>query len=212
MKLLVGLGNPGKEYATTRHNIGWLLLDRLAKEWSATEFRAQKEFHALVSEARVNEEKILLIKPTTYMNNSGTAVQAILSYYHLTAADMLVVQDEMDYAVGTFAFAVGGGAAGHNGVGSIHTQLGTKDIPRLRLGISRPSGQIKAQDYVLQGFSSEEQPLLNTCLSEATKAAQDWIQLGLTRAMNSWNGVKNGMDQRTPGAPRLSPTPKDRQP
>jgi PTH1 family peptidyl-tRNA hydrolase len=210
MKLIVGLGNPGKEYAKTRHNIGWMLLDLLKEKFEATEFRSQVAFQAEVSEARLGSEKVLLVKPTTYMNNSGETVNALISYYHLTPTDILVLQDEMDYPLGKFAFAASGGAAGHNGIGSIHTLLGTKAIGRLRLGIDRPQGPLKAQDYVLQAFSDEERGIVVPALETATKAVQDWITLGLTASMNSWNGVEHGVDRRTDRASRLSSDPEDR--
>ena len=138
-------------------------------------------------------------------------MNALVSYYHVTHADVLIVQDEMDYPLGKFAFAAAGGAAGHNGIGSIHTLLGTKEIGRLRLGIGRPQGPLKAQDYVLQAFSDEERGTLTPVLETATKAIQDWITLGLTATMNSWNGVEHGVDRRTDRASRLSANPEDRE-
>lgn len=210
MKLIVGLGNPGKEYARTRHNIGWMLLDLLAEKMSASAFHKQTAFHAEIAEARVGTEKVLLVKPTTYMNNSGEAVSALVSYYHLTPADVLIIQDEMDYPLGKFAFAASGGAAGHNGIGSIHTLLGTKEIGRLRLGIGRPVGQIKSQNYVLEAFTETERETIAVSFAHATKAVQDWIEQGLTRAMNSWNGVEHGVDQRADRASRLPANPEDR--
>ena len=211
MKLIVGLGNPGKEYSRTRHNIGWMLLDLLAEKNSASAFHDQAAFHAEIAEARVGTEKVLFVKPSTYMNNSGEAVQALVSYYHLTSADVLIIQDEMDYPPGKFAFAASGGAAGHNGIGSIHTLLGTKEISRFRLGIGRPMGEIKSQNYVLEAFSEQERMLINDSFVRAVSAVQDWITLGLTRAMNLWNGVEHGVDRRTDRASRLSADPKDRQ-
>lgn len=211
MKLIVGLGNPGKEYVRTRHNIGWMLLDVLAEKLAATAFHKQAAFHAEIAEARVGSEKILLVKPTTYMNNSGETVNTLVSYYHLTPADVLILQDEMDYSLGKFAFAASGGAGGHNGIASIHQSLGTKEIGRLRLGISRPTGAIKAQNYVLEAFSEEERDILSKTFVLGVQAIQAWIEQGLTRAMNSWNGVEHGVDSRTNRAPRVSSNPEDRQ-
>lgn len=211
MKIIVGLGNPGKDYAKTRHNIGWMLLDVLTETLKATTFRKQSAFQAEIAEAHVESEKILLVKPTTYMNRSGEAVSALLSYYHLHTNDFLVVQDEMDFPLGKMAFSASGGAAGHNGIGSIHTALGTKELNRLRLGIDRPQGQIKSEDYVLQTFSAEEQKVLRETLTRASKATMDWISLGLTRTMNSWNGVEYGVEPRTNRPPRLSADSADRE-
>lgn len=211
MKLIVGLGNPGKEYARTRHNIGWLLLDQIARTLEATPFQVQRAFQAEIAEARVGTEKILLVKPTTYMNSSGTAVHLLLSYYKLGAEDLLIIQDEMDYPLGKFAFASSGGAAGHNGVSSIHTSLGHKEFGRLRLGIGRPPAPIKSQDYVLQTFSPEESTVLNESFKGGVQAIQDWITHGLTRSMNSWNGVEHGVDRRTDRASRLPTMPEDRE-
>src|SRR5689334_6786030 len=135
MKLIVGLGNPGKEYAGTRHNIGFRILDALAE----SPFKDESKFKSEISEMRVGSEKVILAKPTTFMNNSGEAVQALKSFYKLEDGDILVIQDEMDYMPGVFAFSFGNGPAGHNGIASIQEMLATRDFARLRIGIGRPS-------------------------------------------------------------------------
>jgi PTH1 family peptidyl-tRNA hydrolase len=184
MKLIVGLGNPGKEYQGTRHNIGFTVLDALAEE----PFKSETKFKAEISEWRVGSEKVLLAKPSTFMNLSGDAVQAIKSFYKLEDADILIIQDEMDYAPGTFAFAIGSGAAGHNGIFSVQERLATKDIARMRIGIGRPKIGTK-EDFVLTRFNEEESPIMKEVVENACKASRDWASKGLTKTMNVWNAV-----------------------
>lgn len=160
MKLVIGLGNPGKEYAKTRHNAGFLCVDFLQKEWGFEAFAPDKKMSASISSGQVNEEKVLLVKPGTLMNASGTAVQALVNFYKLTPKDIVVIHDDLDIVPGTFKTTVSSRSAGHNGVEDIIDKLGTQDFFRIRLGIGRPaevSGVcISAHDFVLQNFSSEE--------------------------------------------------------
>lgn len=158
--LIVGLGNPGPEYATTRHNIGFLALDRLREVFGAPEFRPEAKFSALLSSVVVDGRKVILAKPTTYMNESGRAVRAILDYYKLNPAALIVIHDDLDIAPGTLRTTDSSRAAGHNGVQDIIDSLGTQDFFRLRLGIGRPVEVegvcIPSHDYVLGRFSEEE--------------------------------------------------------
>jgi len=186
MKLIVGLGNPGKEYEGTRHNIGFRLLDALAE----APFKNEAKFKSDISELRLGSEKVILAKPTTFMNNSGEAVQALKAFYKLEDGDILVIQDEMYYAPGVFAFATNSGPAGHNGISSIQERLGTKETPRLRIGIGRPSVGTK-EDFVLTKFSKDEESKIYARQDDMLQAAKDWVSQGLTKTMNVWNAVKS---------------------
>lgn len=191
MKLIVGLGNPGKEYDGTRHNIGWDAITAFAESVDATPFSKKAAFHAEVSEANIDGKKILFARPLTFMNLSGNSVQMFKSYFKMDNADILVVQDEMDFPVGTFKFSTGSGPAGHNGILSIQQSLGSRDIARLRIGVSKPDRHIAKEDYVLGKFSAAEKKLLKAQTKNLNKAMQDWISQGLTKTMNVWNGVES---------------------
>lgn len=182
MKLIVGLGNPGKEYAGTRHNIGFMALDLLSND-----FKLDPKLKSELADIRIAGEKVLLAKPTTFMNLSGDAVQAIKSFYKIENADILVVQDEMDLPLGTLKFYVGG-PAGHNGVISVQERLGG-EVARLRLGIGRTDAESK--DYVLGTFGKDEAVVLKLTLSKSKEAILAWAEQGLTKAMNVWNGVES---------------------
>ena len=186
MKLIVGLGNPGKEYAGTRHNIGFRVLDALAD----SSFNDESKFKSEISEMRVGSEKVILAKPTTFMNNSGEAVQALKSFYKLEDGDILIIQDEMDYMPGVFAFSFGNGPAGHNGIASIQERLATRDFARLRIGIGRPTVGTK-EDFVLTKFSDEEEKKIASREKDLLQASKDWVSQGLTKTMNVWNAVKS---------------------
>ncbi len=189
MKLIVGLGNPGKEYTGTRHNLGFEALDHLAQKLE-TSFKTDKKFQAEIAEAHVGSEKVLLAKPTTFMNLSGDAVQALKSFYKLENADILVLHDEMDYEPGKVAFSIGAGTGGNNGVASIQERLATKDIARIRLGIGRPTVEA-AEDYVLGRPSKEHRTSIDKTIETASDMSLAWVKEGLTKAMNVWNAVKS---------------------
>jgi PTH1 family peptidyl-tRNA hydrolase len=160
-------------------------LDALAE----SPFKSESKFKSELSETRIGNEKILLAKPTTYMNASGEAVQAIKAFYKLHNSDILVLQDEMDYAPGVFAFSVNAGPAGHNGISSVQERVG-KDVARLRIGIGRPSVGTK-EDFVLTKFSAEDESKIYARQDAMLAAIKDWAMLGLTKAMNTWNAVKS---------------------
>jgi PTH1 family peptidyl-tRNA hydrolase len=158
--LIVGLGNPGPEYALTRHNIGFLALDRLREEFGAAEFRPEAKFSAELSSAVLGGDKIILAKPTTFMNESGRAVRAILDYYKLDTKSLVVIHDDLDIAPGTLRATDSSRAAGHNGVQDVIDALDTQDFFRIRLGIGRPVEVegvcMPSHDYVLGRFSDAE--------------------------------------------------------
>lgn len=189
MKLIVGLGNPGKDYDKTRHNIGWELLQAFAEHHRADGFKKNRALKAEITDIRIGSERVFLAFPTTFMNLSGQAVQAIASFYKIPVDNILILQDEMDVEVGKAKFTAKGGAAGHNGITSIQQSLATNEIARFRIGVNRPTGQIKVEDYVLQRFSPEDEQQLNKRANTFIEALDSWVNEGLTKAMSSWNGV-----------------------
>lgn len=183
--LILGLGNPGREYANTRHNMGFMLLDRLAQKQNAHAMKVQSK--AIIIEARLGEKKLLLAKPQTYMNLSGQAAQGLIHFYKLPLEQVLVAHDDLDLPLGVLRLRPGGGAGGQKGVRSIIEHLGTPQFARLRLGIDRPPGRMDAAAYVLQNFSPQESALVNETLERAAEAALAWMNEGLNAAMNQFN-------------------------
>ena len=188
MKLVVGLGNPGPEYDGTRHNVWFDVVDRLARRWAdPASSVAKSRFSGLVVEAQIRDEKVLLLKPLTYMNLSGKAVAEAIRFYKLSAADdLLVVVDDTALPCGSIRLKPGGGAGGHNGLSDVSRLLGTDDWSRLRIGIDKP-GQIPLKNYVLGRFAPEQKPLVESSLDEAADAAACWASEGLATAMNRFN-------------------------
>jgi PTH1 family peptidyl-tRNA hydrolase len=184
--LLIGLGNPGREYANTRHNFGFMLIDRIAVRLNARGMKVQSK--AIVMDARYEERKLLLAKPQTYMNLSGQSVQGLVHFYKLPLANVVILSDDLDLPFGTIRIRPSGGPGGQRGLSSIIEKLGTKDIPRLRLGIGRPPGRMEAADYVLQNFSKDETQLLSETLDRAADATLTFVTDGLETAMNKFNG------------------------
>ncbi len=184
--LIVGLGNPGREYRETRHNVGFMLIDRLAVKLNARFSRLQSK--ALVASTVSGENKIILAKPQTFMNLSGQSVQGLVHFYKLSLSNLLVAHDDLDLPPGTIRIRPDGGSAGQKGMTSILERLGTDDFPRIRLGIGRPPGQMEAPDYVLQDFSKGDQALINETLNRAVEAVLVFVAEGLDMAMNKYNG------------------------
>ncbi len=187
--LIVGLGNPGPEYRQTRHNVGFMLVDRLAERLGVKFTRMESK--ALVTKGDYQGRRIVLAKPHTFMNLSGQAVAALCRYYKVPPANLLVTYDDVDLPPGAIRIRPQGGSAGQKGMGSIIERLGTQDIPRMRLGIGRPPGRMEAADYVLQKFSSAELELLTATLDRGVDAALLFVTQGLEAAMNQYNGVTN---------------------
>lgn len=174
MRLIVGLGNPGKQYAATRHNLGFMVLDRLVEivteEWQIHEWKEDTSFEALIAEVRRGAERHLLVKPQTFMNNSGRSVERIRHYFNINPAEVVVVHDELALPLGSIRIRQGGQAAGHNGVGSIIHHLGTDGFWRVRCGIEqggneRPYGT--QSDFVLSRFADEERPKIKNVIDRA---------------------------------------------
>lgn len=184
--LIVGLGNPGREYAQTRHNIGFMLIDRLTVRLNARGMKVQSK--AIVITTQYEGRKLILAKPQTYMNLSGQAVQGLVRFYKLPLTHVLVAHDDLDLPFCAIRMRPGGGAGGQKGIKSIIEQLGTPDFARLRLGIDRPPGQMDAAAYVLQDFTPKELLTVSETLDRAADAALTWVTDGLNAAMNKFNG------------------------
>jgi PTH1 family peptidyl-tRNA hydrolase len=184
--LLVGLGNPGREYRANRHNLGFMTIDQLSQALGIRLSRVQSR--ALVGIGALDENKIVLAKPQTYMNLSGQAVSSLLRFYKIPLERLLVIHDELDLPLGTLRLRPVNGSAGNKGLASIIQQLGTQEFPRLRIGIGHPPGQMSGADYVLQDFPPAEQELLEMVLKRAVEAAQVFVSSGLETAMNQYNG------------------------
>lgn len=183
--LVVGLGNPGREYRNNRHNVGFMALDRLAAA-HGTAF-SKKQGDSLVASIRLNGTPVILAKPQTYMNLSGRAVRSLVTFYKLPLERLLVCFDDLDLPVGRLRIRPEGGSAGQNGMRSIFEHLGTQAFPRLRIGIGRPPGRMDPAAYVLQDFRGEDLDLIDATLDRAVGAIECIIQEGITAAMNRYN-------------------------
>jgi PTH1 family peptidyl-tRNA hydrolase len=182
MKLFVGLGNPGGKYARNRHNIGFMAVDAIADAHGFGPWRSR--FKGVVAEGRLGSEKVLLLKPETYMNLSGEAVQAALAFYKLSPGDLVVFHDELDLAPGKVRVKTGGGTAGHNGLRSIGGQLGP-DFMRVRLGIGHPGDKARVTGYVLGDFASDEREWLDDLLRGIAEGAQALAEGDAPRFLNA---------------------------
>jgi PTH1 family peptidyl-tRNA hydrolase len=187
--LLIGLGNPGREYRDTRHNVGFMLIDRLAVRLDARGMKVQSK--AIITTATYLERKLILAKPQTYMNLSGHSAQGLLNFYKIPIENMLIAHDDLDIPFGTIRIRPKGGPGGQRGMASTIEQLGTKDFPRLRIGISRPPGRMDPAAYVLQNFSREDMKILSEVLDRAADAALDFVVDGVNKAMNKYNGSQS---------------------
>ncbi len=186
-KVVVGLGNPGSRYENTRHNIGWMVLDRLAQRHGAAG-RARERDAAATARGRLDDDELLLVKPLTYMNDSGLAVRKVLARERAPMGEMLVVVDDMDLPFGRLRLKAQGSAGGHNGLRSIIGEMGTESFARLRVGIGAPKGGAIA--HVLGDFEHAEQAHLDLILDAAADAVESWARRGPEAAANRWNGWK----------------------
>lgn len=185
MKVVLGLGNPGKKYERTRHNLGFLVVDRLA---SGNRIAINKrKYDSLIGDWQTDGEKFLLVKPQTYMNRSGTAVKRLFRYFPVTAGDLVVIQDDLDLPFGRIRIRAKGGAGGHLGVLSIMETLGEEGFFRVRVGIGRPPPNIDPTDFVLEPFSTEETAQLDRVISRAANAVECLLEEGIHRAMERFN-------------------------
>jgi PTH1 family peptidyl-tRNA hydrolase len=184
--LLIGLGNPGRDYKENRHNVGFMLIDRLAVRLDAYNMKVQSK--AIVIASQYEGHRLILAKPQTYMNLAGISVQGLLHFYKLPLINLLVAHDDLDLPFGTLRIRPGGGPGGQNGVGDIIDRIGTQDFARLRIGINRPPGRMDPAHYVLQDFPASELISLSQVLDRAADSALTWIREGLDSAMNKFNG------------------------
>ncbi len=189
--LIAGLGNPGREYRENRHNVGFMLVDRVAQVYGIKISKVQSK--ALIGSGQVEGQKAILAKPQTYMNLSGQSISGLVRFYKIPLSNVLLAHDDLDLPVGTLRLRPSGGSAGQKGVASTIEQLGTPEFARMRIGIGRPPGQMDAAAYVLQDFSKLDREILDATLDRAVKAVQAFVERGLETAMNLYNGgLKEG--------------------
>lgn len=188
MKVIVGLGNPGPTYQNTRHNVGFMVVDRLAQRL-APGSPVRSQFQAAVIETRTDDDKCLLVKPMTYMNLSGASVAEIVRFYKLDPADLLVITDDAALPLGDIRLRKSGSDGGHNGLADIALRLGTEEYPRLRVGID-PPGRLARHDYVLGRFTEEQAEVMKDRIGVVADAAWCWATEGVDAAMNQFNTRK----------------------
>jgi peptidyl-tRNA hydrolase, PTH1 family len=182
-RIVVGLGNPGPEYAGNRHNLGWRVVDLLAEQ-RGDRFKKGARGFADVLETRIGDERVVLAKPRSYMNESGGRVKAVLNFYKVPPEQLIVVHDELDIPFAQVRLKVGGGPGGHNGVRSVDAALGTKDYARVRVGIGRPPGRMDPADFVLRDFSAAERKELPLLIERGADAVETLLRQGLAAAQN----------------------------
>ena len=183
--MIAGLGNPGRDYRETRHNIGFMTIDAFAAKHGIKLNKVQNK--AITGSGRVAGARVILVKPQTFMNLSGQAVGSLVRYYKVPLANLVVAHDDVDLPFTTIRMRPGGGSAGQKGIASIIKLMGTQDFARLRMGIGRPPGQMDAADYVLQTFANSEKELLSAFLQRALEALDCYLIDGLETAMNRFN-------------------------
>lgn len=186
MKLIVGLGNHGSQYEITRHNAGWIVLDQLINKYGYTQ--QKNEHNSIIYFLTINNEKVLFVKPQTYMNNSGVAIQAIMHYYKIEISDLIILHDEKDFTVGKNQFKMNGSAGGHNGIKSVIQYLGTQNFNRYRIGIGQPEQGWQIIDWVLSKFKSDELESIINSSKQIVNFVRDWT-IGVTfqNIMNKYN-------------------------
>lgn len=185
MRLIAGLGNPGRRYADTRHNLGWRVAEELARRWGAETWR--RKLGAFVAEARTADTRVALLRPRRYMNRSGSSVRKAMDFWKLGAQGLLVIVDDLDLDLGRLRLRPGGSAGGHNGLASIVEHLGHEEFPRLRLGIGPAPEPEEQVSFVLSPFAAEERPEVERMVGRAADAAECWVAHGVDEAMNRYN-------------------------
>lgn len=188
MQLLVGLGNPGDEYSNTKHNIGFIILDRISSE-----FKINKKLFGHLADFKHQEEKIILQKPTTFMNQSGKAVLAAQKYYKVPLEKILIIHDDTDLEIGCFKYATKSGSGGHNGIISIIKTLGTEEFARLKIGVRSPSSKQKAGSLVLQKFKKSETVKLDKIFPVIKESIDCFLENGIEQTMNKYNKYSKGI-------------------
>ena len=188
MKIIVGLGNPGREYAQTKHNVGFMLVDALAEKLGIADW--QSKFDALIAEGRMGTEKILLVKPQTYMNESGRAVGPLMNWYKLMPEQLIVAHDDMDIPAGTIRIRKKGSAGGHNGIKSVLAHVGDENFSRVRIGIGRPLPGWTVINHVLAPFQEEDVPKIKEAIQYLLPAVECIVTEDIDKAMNLYNPKK----------------------
>jgi peptidyl-tRNA hydrolase, PTH1 family len=194
VRLVVGLGNPGRRYEKTRHNVGFRVVDALGERWQAS---SRPAHDAVLYDARVGKEgcesqRVLLAKPQTFMNRSGQSVVALVRYYRVAIEDVLVVQDDIALPTGRLRARPDGSAGGHKGLADIQRRLSTQDVARLRIGVGEPPPEMAAEDYVLGKFAPGDDEAIVDAIAKAQEAVMDWIFEGITPVMNRYNAMTPG--------------------
>jgi len=184
MKLIVGLGNPGKDYENTRHNIGFLLLDFLCDKYNVS--ISNNKFNGLYTDFMLNNEKIIFLKPLSYMNLSGEVVSKFVNYFDIDLDNILVIQDDLDMELGSYKLMYNHSAGGHNGIKDIERCLGSREFTRLKIGISN-NKDIDTKDYVLGKFSNDDIRIINNCFNELKDLVDDFIIYDRDKLMNKYN-------------------------
>ncbi|MBM7641874.1 aminoacyl-tRNA hydrolase [Streptococcus loxodontisalivarius] len=188
VKLIVGLGNPGSKYHETRHNVGFMALDLLAKDLGVT-FSENKTFKAEVASSFLDGEKVYLVKPTTFMNLSGVAVRALLAYYNIPVEDLIVIYDDLDMEVGKIRFRQKGSAGGHNGIKSIIAEIGTQEFDRIKIGIGRPKQGMTVVNHVLGKFETDDYITIGHTLDKVLAAINHYLKTDdFEDTMRRYNG------------------------
>ncbi|KPB03493.1 peptidyl-tRNA hydrolase [Bacillus sp. CHD6a] len=185
MKVFVGLGNPGRQYEETRHNIGFMVIDELADKWNIP--LTQSKFKGIFGQGTINGEKVLLVKPLTYMNLSGECVRPLLDFYKLDVEDLVVIYDDLDLPAGKLRLRQKGSAGGHNGIKSLIQHLQTQNFDRIRMGIDRPKNGPSISDYVLGRFHADERPAIDDSVKKAAEACEESLSKEFLQVMNTFN-------------------------
>jgi len=185
MKIIVGLGNPGKKYKNTRHNMGYSVVEKVASRYQIE--KEESKYDSIIGHLRIEQEKVLIVKPLTYMNMSGKAVQPLVRFYKVKFSDLLVIYDDVDLEAGRMRIRANGGTGGHKGIASIIESLGTKEFPRIRIGIGRPLGVWEVRDWVLSELNPAEKIITEESIQHASDAAVNWVKNGIVHAMNKYN-------------------------
>ena len=192
--LVIGLGNPGRKYAGTRHNIGFHTVEELAESYRMS--FDNKQAKALTADGMIKGQRVLIAKPQTFMNASGEAVRSLVDFYKISVENILVIYDDLDIDLGVLRIRSQGGSGGHNGIKSMINHLGSRDFSRIRFGIGRPPGRMAPSAYVLRPFLEEERPLVIETMNRAVRAVETWLTDGIDVAMNKYNGTVEDVAER----------------
>ena len=197
MKAVVGLGNPGPQYQGTRHNVGFIVVDELARRWNTAVDRYERRYEALLGDAQIGDQRVLLLKPQTYMNLSGRSVLALLQFYKLAPADLMILCDDLDLPVGTIRLRAGGSGGGQKGLENVLLRLASNDVPRLRIGIGKVHRSVTT-DYVLGRFAPDEREPIETAITRAADAVECWLKNDIATAMNRFNAKSENRRRNEP--------------